>query len=125
MQRLRRCHGHTMGLTAFDTISILCRIGERPIPMPDVQRSWCGRPPTCLRKVREGQNKKEEGTIRLFDQTMFERIPGEIRSRFEMEFLDNASPIGTDTFDAQRELFGNMRDGFAMGNQTQDLKLTV
>ena len=56
---------------------------------------------------------------------MFECVPGKIRGRIEMEFLHNACSIGADTFHAQREFFGNMRDGFAMGNQAEDLELAI
>ena len=56
---------------------------------------------------------------------MFERIPGEIRGRLQVELLHNARSIRADTFHAQREFFGNMRDGFAMGNQAEDLELAI
>ena len=68
--------------------------------------------------------EKEESN-ELDDQTMFERIPRQVGSRLKMELLHDACSIGTDTFHAQRELFSDVCDAFAMGNQAQDLELTV
>ena len=100
-------------------------IRQHPIPMPEVRQCCCGIFPTCLRRRWEGSTGMTQKQNGLDDQTMFERIPCQVCVRLEMEFLHNACSIGTDTFHAQREFFGDVRNAFAMGNQAQDLELTV
>ena len=71
------------------------------------------------------RRRGEQIAKRLHDQTMFERVAGEVRGRFEMKFFHDAGSVRTDTFDAQRQFLGNVRDGFSVGDQTQNLEFAV
>ena len=60
-----------------------------------------------------------------FNDAMLNSIARQIRIRFEIQLRQDAGTVGTDGFDAEGELIGNVRNRVSGGDQTEHLVLTI
>ena len=63
--------------------------------------------------------------MRLLDDTMLNRITSQVRIRFEIQLRQDAGTVGTDGFDAEGELIGNVCNRASGGDQAEHLVLTI
>ena len=95
----------------------------------------------CLTGKRESKEGKQDvygscqGTIlgshrrdalaRSLNDVMLNRITSQVRIRFEIQFRQDAGTVGTDGFDAEGELIGNVCNRASGGDQAEHLVLTI
>ena len=60
-----------------------------------------------------------------FNDAMLNSIARQIRIGFEIQLRQDAGTVGTDGFDAEGELIGNVRNRVSSSDQTKHLVLTI
>src|SRR2546425_747704 len=60
-----------------------------------------------------------------FNDAMLNSIARQIRIRFEIQLRQDTGTVGTDGFDAEGELIGNVSNRVSGGDQTKHLILTI
>lgn len=63
--------------------------------------------------------------MRSLNDVMLNRIARQVCISFEIQFRQNTGTIGTDGFDAEGELIGNVSNRAPGGDQTEHLVLTI
>ena len=62
---------------------------------------------------------------RSFNDAMLNSIARQVRIRFEIQLRQNAGTVGTDGFDAEGELIGNIGNRVSGGNEPKHLVLPI